>query len=222
MDTAQAPDTILTGRHLSGLAQSGAARVLEKGEALFWRGDAGDFVFIVESGLIEISLTSRSGRKSVLAHCGHGEVVGEISVLDGKPRSADAVAISQCRGQVVSRRDVLGYLARDAEATIEIIEALCSRIRNASDVAETQALTTASARLARCLLQLAEKWGTEHGGRLSISQPFSQSELGAFAGLARENVNRYIRTWCASGIIAFNRGEIDILNKDHLFELAEY
>ncbi|MBT8409353.1 MAG: Crp/Fnr family transcriptional regulator [Alphaproteobacteria bacterium] len=222
MDTSHPISSILAGRHLEGLAKLGAPRSLAKGEALFYRDDPGDFVFVVESGLIEISVTSRAGRKSVLAHSGNVELVGEISVLDGRPRSADATAVQDSFGRVVSRRDVLAFLAGDSDATIEIIEALCARIRNASDMFETHALTAASARLARCLLQLAEKWGIEDGGRVQVTQSFSQTELGAFAGLARENVNRYIRAWCADGIIGFDRGVIEIIDGDRLTDLAEF
>lgn len=217
----QPTSTILQGPLLSGLLELGLPKALARGDTLFRQDDAGEFVFILLEGLIEVSVTSHAGRKSVLAHCGPGEVLGEISVLDGKPRSADAVALKDCAGRIVWRRDLMAYLARTPEANTALIEALCGRIRNASDMAATHALTSASARLAHCLLRLAEKWGEDRDGVTRISQPFSQSELGAFAGLARENVNRHINRWSKDGVIAFDNCVIDIIDQDKLESLAE-
>lgn len=221
MDTLHRNADLLHSTFLTELADLGRPRVLDKGEVLFHRDDPGEFVFLVLDGLIEISVTSAAGRKSVLAHCGPGEVLGEISVLDGKPRSADAVALKPCTGRAIWRRDLTDYLSRTPASAMSLIEALCGRIRNASDRFETNAMTSAAARLATCLLALGEKWGEPMGDGMRISEPFSQSELGAFAGLARENVNRYVSRWSREGIIAFDNCMIDILDQRRLEELAE-
>lgn len=212
---------LLHGPLFSGLVTLGKTRSLAKGDVLFHQDDPGEFVFILVEGLIEISVTSRAGRKSVLAHCGPGEVLGEISVLDGKPRSADAVAIQDSNGTIVWRRDLVAYLSKTPEANMALIEALCGRIRNASDMFATYAMPSASARLAACLLRLAEKWGEEQSGTVEITQPFSQSELGAFAGLARENVNRHLRRWEQDGIVYFAQNTIRIADVDQLRALSD-
>ena len=217
----QTSSTIMQGPLLNGLMELGQLKELPRGATLFRQDDPGEFVFILLDGLIEISVTSHAGRKSVLAHCGPGEVLGEISVLDGKTRSADAVALKDCKGRVVWRRDLMAYLARDPEANAALIEALCGRIRNASDMAATNALTSASARLAHCVLRLGDKWGAPDDGAIRITEPFSQAELGAFAGLARENVNRHINRWSKDGIITFDNGQITILDLRKLEDLTE-
>lgn len=221
MDTLFGTIELKHGPLYSGLVQLGHTRRIDKGGVLFRQDDPGEFVFILVEGLIEISVTGRSGRKSVLAHCGPGEVLGEISVLDGKPRSADAVALKECTGNIVWRSDLLDYLSRDPDATMALIEALCGRIRNASEMFATYAITAASARLASCLVRLAEKWGVEEDGLTRISEPFSQSELGAFAGLARENVNRYMNRWSNDGIVTFDQNVISITDWQKLKDLAE-
>jgi len=180
------------------------------------RDDPGDFVILLQEGMIEVSVTSAHGRKSVLAHMGPGELLGEVSVLDNAPRSADAVALKSCDTIAISRSVFLAFLSQTPDAMTQMLETLCARIRNASDMFETQALTSAPARLARCLLLLARKWGDEANGTVTITQKFSQSELGALAGLARENVNRYIRQWAADGMLRFDRGTIEILDLNAL------
>ena len=211
----------LSGEHLAELAARGRETAFKRGETVFLRDDPGDHVVIVTEGLIEVSLTSIAGRKSVLAHIGPGELIGEISVLDEAPRSADAVALKPCRAVLVPRAAFLAFLSETPPAMVQMLEALCARIRNASDMFETQSLTSASARLARCILLLERKWGQEDNGIITISQSFSQSELGALAGLARENVNRYVRQWTEQGVLRFERGTIEILNKNALIAESE-
>ena len=221
MDTLFGTIELKNGPLYSGLVQLGHTRQIEKGAVLFRQDDPGEFVFILVEGLIEVSVTGRSGRKSVLAHCGPGEVLGEISVLDGKPRSADAVALKGCTGNIVWRGDLTDYLSRHPDATMALIEALCGRIRNASEMFATYAITAASARLASCLLRLSDKWGVADGDTIRISEPFSQSELGAFAGLARENVNRHMKRWSNDGIVTFNQNMIEITDYQKLKDLAD-
>ena len=118
-------------------------------------------------------------------------------------------------------RDLYAMLAKNPETTMTLIEALCGRIRNASDRFAVNALTSAPARLASCILRLCDKWGEETETGIRISEPLSQTELGAFAGLARENVNRHINRWSKDGILTFDNCMIEVLDMDQLEELAE-
>lgn len=218
-DTSLRPS--LSKEHLVDLCARGREVRYKKGETLFLRNDPGDHVVILVEGLIEISLVSAAGRKSVLAHVGPDELIGEIAVIDGAARSTDCMALKACRAVLVRRATFLSFLSENATAMEEMLQALCARIRNASDMFETQSLTSASARLARCILLLARKWGQESDGITVISQSFSQSELGALAGLARENVNRHLRLWAAEDIVLFERGQIKILNMNALIDESE-
>lgn len=204
------------------LAERGLPRRYARGETVFVRGDPGDYLLVVRSGLLEVSVTSLGGRKSVLNHAGPGEILGEISVLDRGPRSADVTALDDTDVTIVPRAALVALIAEDRELALMVIERLCALVRNASEMFETHALTAASARLARCLVHLARKWGSPGpDGGIAMSQRFSQAELGAFAGLARENVNRYLRAWAGDGLITFDRGEIAIHDMDALERLAE-
>ena len=204
------------------LLKMGHQRSYNKGEVIFSRGDNGDWVLLIEEGLVEVSVISLSGRKSVLNHMEKGELLGEIALFDREGRSADANAISIVKGTVINRHCVLEVLKGNDDAYFSIIETLCSRVRNASEMFETQSLTSANARLARCLLRMAKKWGeTKSDGSVSIGPQFSQSDLGELAGMARENVNRHIQTWIQEKVIEFDKGNITLLKLEKLSEIAE-
>lgn len=204
------------------LLSRGHQRSFQKGEVIFSRGDRGDWVLLIEEGLIEISVIALGGRKSVLNHMEKGEILGEIALFDREGRSADAVALSTVKGIVINRATVLNILEGNDEAYFSIIETLCSRVRNASEMFETQSLTSASTRLARCLIRIARKWGQSRpDGSIRVKQNFSQSDLGELAGIARENVNRHIQSWIHQGLLEFDAGEITLLQADKITEIGE-
>ena len=87
---------------------------------------------------------------------------------------------------------------------------------------ELQSLTSGNARLARCLMRIAQKWGSEEAdGTIRIQQSFSQSDLGELAGMARENVNRHLQAWMQEGLIMFDKGELRLLDPEALADYAE-
>ena len=205
-----------------GLLAKGRSKTYQKDEVIFSRGDDGGWVLLIEEGLVEISVMSLNGRKSVLNHMETGEILGEIALFDREGRSADAVALSEVKGTIVSRQSIFAALENNNKACFSIIETLCSRVRNASEMFETQSLTSASTRLARCLMRVAHKWGEERAdGSIHIGQHFSQSDLGELAGIARENVNRHLQQWAQEGLLTFEKGDITLLDAEKLEEIAE-
>jgi len=212
----------LSPKDQHALLAKGRTRSYQKGEVIFSRGDRGDWILLIEDGLVEISVISLNGRKSVLNHMEKGEILGEIALFDSEGRSAEATALSMVKGTVINRQSVLEILKGNDDAYFSIIETLCSRVRNASEMFETQSLTSATARLARCLIRISEKWGQiQADGSIHIEQNFSQSDLGELAGIARENVNRHLQTWMHEKLIEFERGDINLLKPDKLNEIAE-
>lgn len=203
------------------LSHAHAAR-FDRGQTIFLRADPGDTMLLVRKGRIEISITSLSGRKSVLNHMGPGGILGEIAVLDGGPRSADAVAATDVSGLVLQRRDVMAFLQTRPEALFALVAELCAKVRNASEMFATQAQTDAPSRLARALVRLTERWGEETPeGAVLSGALFSQSDLGEFSGLARENVNRRLRAWAEDGLIVLRPDGILLCDADALRRIAE-
>ena len=204
------------------LLQQCQSRFFAQGETIFSRGDEGKWVLLIQSGIVEISVLSLNGRKSILSLMEPNEILGEISLLDQQPRSADAVARTDVSGTVIHSHTMQSFLKKNPDCYMDIIRLLCERVRNASDLFETQTLTNAGARLARSLLRVAEKFGTKKtDGSICIQQTLSQADLGDLAGVARENANRYLKAWTRDGILRSERGVITVIDRDRLAEIAE-
>jgi CRP-like cAMP-binding protein len=192
------------------------------GATIFSAGDPGDFVFLIEDGRIEISTLSLAGRKSVLAHMGPGGLLGEIAALDGGSRSADAVAATTVTGRSLARSHLIDYISRTPTLAQAVIIELCQKARNASEMFVTQTTPEAEIRLARALLRLFDGWGkADDSGATILTERFSQQDLGAFCGLARENVNRQIKKWTDQGLLASRGRQMVLLDRAGLDDIAE-
>src|SRR5262249_30420836 len=145
-----------------------------------------------------ISVPAPDGREVLLAILHPGEVFGEIALLDGKERTADAWAITDCELGVLKRADVLDFLQRQPRACFALIDVLCNRLRQTDEHIAELALLHVPIRLAKVLLRMT------NGEPVDQTPPtiqLSQQELGNFIGAARESVNKCLREWHNSGIV---------------------
>ena len=166
-------------------------------ESICRLSDPGDSMMAVISGTVRISLPAVKGKEIILADLEAGELFGEIALLDGKTRSANATAHTKCELMVLDRRDVLPFLERNPTACIKLMEMLCARIRRSDERMADIAFLDLHARLAKTLLRYLAPGRSAHTIKLSLSQ----SELAAMAGGTRENVNRCLRDWQRHGIL---------------------
>jgi CRP/FNR family transcriptional regulator, cyclic AMP receptor protein len=187
-------------------------RHLGAGEALFRKGDPGDGLFAVRRGQIRIETGASDGSRLTLNFMGPGELFGEVAVLDGQNRTANATAGEPTELFVLRRADFLEHLEREPRVAIKIIQLLCHRIRWQSERMEESVLQPLPVRLARRLCALA----TEFGSEVHISQ----EQLGVFVGAARESVNRQLQLWRKDGILDLQRGRILLLNMGRLTAVA--
>jgi CRP/FNR family transcriptional regulator, cyclic AMP receptor protein len=199
---------------LEAIAALCTTRTLARGEVLFLKGDPGDALYAIRRGRIRIATGTDEGRHVTLNILGPGDVFGEIALLDGKPRTAEAVAIESCEIFAVQRRDLLPLLQRDLGLAVRIIELLCARLRWVSDRREDAALLPMEARLARALLMLAEDYGSD--------VQISQQELADLVGASRERVNQQLQAWQHEALIALRRSRIMIIAPNSLLERASY
>lgn len=184
------------------------SRHLEREEVLFLKGDQGDALYAVRRGQIRIGTGTASGRRMTLNILGSGDVFGEVALLDGRPRTAEAVAAEPTDLYVIHRRDFLDLLVRRPKMAIRIIELLCERIRWMSSQMEERAFLSLEARLAHRLAALSEDYGSD----LHVSQ----EELAVFVGATRESVNRQLQTWRRKGLLALGRNHIRLLDPSQL------
>lgn len=192
----------------------GSPRSFATGDIVMRRGDQGDSMMAITSGRVEVSLNTVFGAKSILGVFGPGTLLGDIACLDGRERSADVVALSALEVIRIARSDVLRILEDDPRTAQLVVEALCQKVRNATEILELRVLPTAKARLANALVRLMDSSGEE--GRVRVSQ----SWLGNYSGLTRENVNRQLRAWSKEGVTRFENGEVVISDPNRLMDAA--
>jgi CRP/FNR family transcriptional regulator, cyclic AMP receptor protein len=175
-------------------------------------------------GRVKISNVSLEGREAVHNLINPGRVFGEIALLDGKERTADATALEPTELLVLQRRDFIPFVeSHPPRMALRLIEVLCAKLRRTTTVVEDTAFLTTGPRIAKALLRLAEEYGRREGGggAVRIELKLSQRELGGMVGLARENVNRQLREWREDGLIRIDRGCVVIEDVESLGAIAE-
>ena len=191
------------------------------GQTIFTMGARGDSMLAVLNGEVRISVPSYRDRELQLAILQPGEVFGEIAVLDGKERTADAQAITDCDLAVLKRADILDFLRRDPNALASLVEVLCGRLRQTDQHIAEVALLNLPVRLAKVMLRIGEpdKAPQMHGPIIKIHR--SQRELANMIGAARESVNKCLREWNRSSVLRVQGNSITITKPAVLAEIAD-
>ncbi|HJS87031.1 MAG TPA: Crp/Fnr family transcriptional regulator [Acetobacteraceae bacterium] len=195
----------LHARDFEALAAQMHERPMRAGEVLFRRDDPGASMLAIIAGEVRVVLPSADGRDQVIKLFRSGEVFGEIALLDGGPRTADAIAETNGRLLVVGRRDLLRLLKEDDGLALRIIVLLCERLRSTDRLLDLMLFHDTSARLASVILDLSS---ARPGRRLDITQ----RALGEIVGAARETVNKKLREWQEQGAISLEPGRITVIN----------
>src|SRR5215831_8177902 len=195
----------------NALAVRAHMRSFDAGDTIFLMGTLRDSMIAVLEGEVRISVPSAEGKEVVLAIVHAGEVFGEIAMLDGKPRSADAKALTPCSLAVLDRRDVFSVLARNPTAWLGLVEVLCSRLRHTDQHLVEVALLGVQQRLAKSLLRIVDAPCNQASNRTELR--LSQYELANLVGASRESVNKCLHEWRRAGIIRMERRMIKIADR---------
>jgi CRP-like cAMP-binding protein len=177
-------------------------RQVARDTTIFSKGDPGNALFAIASGIVRVTALSPQGKNAVFNLIHEGEIFGEIALLDGKARSADAVAFTDCTLLVIERRDFMPLLHDHAALTLRLLDVLCARLRRTSEQVEDLLFLDLKSRLVKTLLRLAER----DGGAIAISQ----DHLSQMIGMSREMINKQLRVWAKWGWIELGRRRITI------------
>jgi len=202
---------------LARLGSYAIPRRVKRGKRVFARGDTGTSLFALCSGTIKISTPSARGRGAMFNLIPAGAIFGEIAVLDGLPRTADAMAMTDCELLAIERRDFLSLIRERPEFSLKLIEVLCRRLRQTTEHLEDMMFLDLRSRLAKALLQRYEDVKST-SGRSKIA--LTQRNLGEMIGMSRESTNKQLRVWERQNVIAIERGGIVILAPDKLEVIA--
>jgi CRP-like cAMP-binding protein len=196
------PESVLGSldeRDLLALLRHSTVRTLLKHRVLFRYGDAGRVVVLILQGYVKLSSTAANDREVVLEIAGPGTIFGEIAVLNGWTRRADATCLTACRVLAIDGSAFRHALARSPEAMFAAVRLLSERLSAVTTRGMDAVSLPAPVRLAKALLHLAELDSIHVEGGLHIGFRLSQRELGAMTGLTRESINKHLRAWRAAG-----------------------
>jgi CRP/FNR family transcriptional regulator, cyclic AMP receptor protein len=195
---------------------------LRGNEVLFLAGDAGDGCYRIEDGLLKVTMVSRSGSERILAFLGPGHIVGELSIIDGLPRSASVMAVRPTSLSFLSRTAFEDFAKKNPEIYKSLVTLLAARLRETDGTIAVGSFLPLRGRVACTLLELAEDFGQDVGsGRIVIRQKIGQSDLAAMAGIARENVSRILNDWERRKLISRLSGYYCLEDKAKLQSEAE-
>jgi CRP/FNR family transcriptional regulator, cyclic AMP receptor protein len=209
--------------HLSARLFDNATSVrLKSDEVLFLAGDSGDGCYRVDDGLLKVTMVSRSGTERILAFLGQGAIVGELSIIDGLPRSASVVAVRAAVLSFLSRAAFEDFAAKHPEIYKSLVTLIAARLRETDAALAAGSFLPLRGRVACTLLELAQDFGQDVGaGRIVIRQKIGQSDLAAMAGIARENVSRILNDWKRRKLVSRLSGYYCLENKAQLQNEAE-
>jgi CRP-like cAMP-binding protein len=203
---------------LDQLCRYAKRTVLKRGATLFAKDNPGNSLYVVISGTVKISISSPDGRNAILNFAGPGELFGEMAVLDGQPRSADATTSTNCEIFVIDRRDFLPFVRSQPTLAMKFIELLCARVRQTSDQVEQLILQDLPGRLASALLGLTAKRKLD-AKRSNIA--ITQQEIGEMVGMTRESINKQLRAWALRKWVRVEHGGIIVLDAAALRDAGE-
>ena len=180
------------------------------GEEIYAKGSPGQSMMAVLRGTVKMTSVSSEGKEIVLNIMHPGDIFGEIALVDGEERSADAVAMTDCELLVLNRRDFMPILEKRADICLILLRILCQRLRQTSEQVEDVLFRHLESRVAKALLHLAESAALHAVPGLPIELHVSQRELGNIAGGSRESVNKILQSWHKAGWITLGKGTIAI------------
>lgn len=184
----------------------------DENQVIFQKSDPGDCLYAIVGGRVGITTESESGKAILLNMMKAGEVMGEIALLDGKPRTANAIALEKTELLRIDRSDFMPFLERHPRLAIRLMAVLCDRLRWTSDIIEDTIFLDIPHRLAKRLMILGEQYGRRTDDGLLIDVRLSQENLGQMLGATRESINKGLKLLEHKGLIESAGGYIRVVD----------
>ena len=193
---------------------------LDRGERLFSEGDAGDKLYIILTGKIKLTRAAPDGRENLLSVHGPGEMFGELSLFDPIPRTSSATAVTSARLAGIAHDDLRTWLSTRPEVAMHLLQALAQRLRRINDVKADLVFTDVPGRVAKALLDLAERFGVPNSDGIQVNHDLTQEELAQLVGASRETVNKALADFAARGWVQLAAKSVLVIDIDRLRKRA--
>src|SRR3984893_7600356 len=185
-------------------------RAFRSGEVIFHRDDPGQVLYMIKEGKVKICIISPDGQEISLAVFGKGECFGEFALLDGLPRSADAIALEKVECYTLQRSDFHNAIMKNPKIAISVLEALTKRLRNTDNMVEDLIFLDVYGRVAKKLLELADAHGVKTDDGVRIEVRLTQQELASMVGASRESVNKVMGYFTERDFISTDKHRITL------------
>ena len=190
--------------------------VLPRGERLFDEGDLGDCLYLVISGKVKLTRTAPDGRESLVSVHGPGDMFGELAMFDPTYRTSTAVAITDARLAQIAHNDLRNVLATRPPVALLLLKALAQRLRRVTETNTNLIFTDVPGRVAKALLELADKFGTLTDEGIQVNHDLTQEELAQLVGASRETVNKALADFATRGWLQLAAKSVLIIDQDRL------
>jgi CRP/FNR family transcriptional regulator, cyclic AMP receptor protein len=193
---------------------------LARGEHLFFEGQDGDRLYVVLDGKLKLTHAAADGRENLLTVLGPGEMFGELSLFDPRPRTSSASAVTDATLAALAHDALRPWLLEHPEVSMHMLQALARRLRKANDVTSDLVFTDVPGRVAKNLLDLADRFGEQERDGLHVHHDLTQEELAQLVGASRETVNKALADFAARGWLQISARSVLILDADRLRKRA--
>src|SRR6266480_6744242 len=200
----------LPDEDIQALSSVAKRRTFRAGEVIFHRDDPGQVLYIIKDGKVKICIISPDGQEVSLAVLGKGEYFGEFALLDGLPRSTDAVALEKVECYTLQRSDFHNAILKNPKIAILVLEALSKRLRDTDQMVENLIFLDVYGRVAKKLLELADAHGVKAEDGVVIDVRLTQQELASMVGASRESVNKVLGYFTDKNFISTDKHRITI------------
>jgi len=193
---------------------------LSRGEHLFMEGDDGDALYVVIDGKMKLTRAAADGRENLLSVIGPGEMFGELSLFDPRPRTSSASAVTDAALASLKHEALIPWLRERPDVSLHMLRQLARRLRRANDVNADLVFTDVPGRVAKNLLDLAERFGNQESDGLHVHHDLTQEELAQLVGASRETVNKALADFAARGWLQISARSVLILDPERLRKRA--
>ena len=200
----------LADEDIRELMAAAKRRTFRAGEVIFHRDDPGQVLYMIKEGKVKICIISPDGQEISLAVFGKGECFGEFALLDGLPRSADAIAMEKVECYTLQRSDFHNAIMKNPKIAIQVLEALTRRLRNTDNMVEDLIFLDVYGRVAKKLLELADAHGVKTDDGVRIDVRLTQQELASMVGASRESVNKVMGYFTEKDFISTDKHRITL------------
>ncbi|GAB3944460.1 CRP-like cAMP-activated global transcriptional regulator GlxR [Corynebacterium tapiri] len=191
-----------------------------RGTTIFDEGDPGDRLYIITSGKVKLARHANDGRENLLTVMGPSDMFGELSIFDPGPRTSSAVCVTEVHAATMDSELLRKWISDHPEISQQLLRVLARRLRRTNAALADLIFTDVPGRVAKTLLQLANRFGTQEGGALRVNHDLTQEEIAQLVGASRETVNKALATFAHRGWIRLEGKSVVIVDTEHLAKRA--